>query len=53
LTALHVMGYLKLKHNTCLVFDLTYPNIYMTMFPKQDWKQFYGDVEEAIPDNMS
>jgi len=52
LTALHVMGYLKLKHNTRLVFDPTYPEIDMTMFPKQDWKQFYGDVAEAIPDNM-
>jgi hypothetical protein len=24
----------------------------MTMFPKQTWKEFYGDIEEAIPDNM-
>ena len=46
------MGYLKLKHNTQLVFDPTYPKIDMTMFPKQTWKAFYGDIEEAIPDNM-
>ena len=52
LTALHVMGYLKLKHNTRLVFDPTYPKIDMTMFPKQTWDEFYGDVEETIPDNM-
>jgi hypothetical protein len=52
LTVLHVMGYLKLKHNTRLVFDPTYPKIDMTMVPKQTWKEFYGDIEEAIPDNM-
>ncbi len=25
--ALHVMGYLKQKHNYCLIFDPTYPKI--------------------------
>ena len=33
-TALHIMGYLKNKHNTRLVFDPTYPNIDMGDFPK-------------------
>jgi hypothetical protein len=32
--ALHVMGYLKQKHNTQLVFDPTYPTIDMDSFPK-------------------
>ena len=52
LTALHVMGYLKLKHNTRLVFDPTYPDIDETMFPAQNWNEFYGDVKEAIPSDM-
>ena len=34
LAALHVMAYLKLKHNTRLIFDPTYPTINLTMFPK-------------------
>jgi len=50
--ALHVMGYLKQKHNTRLVFDPTYPTIDMDSFPQYDWTEFYGDVEEAIPSDM-
>ena len=46
--ATHVMGYLKLKHNTRLIFDPTYPKIDQTMFPAQNWMEFYGDVKEAI-----
>jgi hypothetical protein len=47
--ALHVMGYLKLKHNSQLIFDPTYPDIDQTAFPTFEWTEFYGDVEEAIP----
>jgi hypothetical protein len=43
--ALHVMGYLRLKHNSRLIFDPTYPNIDQTTFPMYDWAEFYGDVE--------
>ncbi len=50
--ALHVMGYLQLKHNSQLIFDLTYPVINQTAFPSFEWTEFYGDVEEAIPPNM-
>jgi hypothetical protein len=50
--ALHVMGYLKQKHNTQLVFDLTYPTIDMDSFPQYDWTEFYGNVKEAIPSHM-
>jgi hypothetical protein len=50
--ALHIMGYLRLKHNTRLVFDPTYPNINLDSFRKYDWTKFYGDVTEAIPTDM-
>jgi hypothetical protein len=50
--ALHVMGYLKQKHNTCLVFDPTYPTIDMDSFPQYDWTEFYGNIKKAIPFNM-
>jgi hypothetical protein len=46
------MGYLKQKHNTQLVSDPTYLTIDMDSFPKYDWTEFYGDVEEAIPSDM-
>ena len=50
--ALHVMGYLKWKHNSWLFFDLTYPDIdFDTFNDGAEWKTFYGDVTEAIPPN--
>ena len=50
--AIHIMGYLRLKHNTRLIFDPTYPKINEDDFPKFDWTEFYGDVTEAIPTDM-
>jgi hypothetical protein len=50
--ALHVMGYLQLKHNSRLIFDPTYPDIDLTAFPSFDWTEFYGNMEEAIPLDM-
>jgi hypothetical protein len=50
--ALHIMGYLKLKHNSRLIFDPTYPTIDMNQFPTYDWTEFYGDASEAIPPDM-
>jgi hypothetical protein len=50
--ALHIMGYLRLKHNSRLIFDPTYPDIDHTTFPIYDWTEFYGDVDEAIPPDM-
>jgi hypothetical protein len=49
---LHFMGYLRLKHNSGLIFGPIYPNIDLTAFPSFDWTEFYGDVEEAIPPDM-
>ncbi len=51
-SALHVMGYLRLKHNSRLIFDPTYPDFDLTAFPSIDWMEFYGNVEEAIPPDM-
>ena len=50
--ALHMMGYLKWKHNSHLFFDPTYPDIDFDIFNDgADWKEFYGDASEAIPPN--
>ncbi len=46
------MGYLKLKHNSRLIFDPTNPDIDQIAFPKFDWIEFYGNVEEAIHPDM-
>ena len=50
--ALHVMSYLRLKHNSRLVLDPSYPDIDMSEFNRnRDWTDFYGDAEESIPHN--
>ncbi len=46
--ALHVMGYLKLKCNSQLIFYLTYPHIDGSLFQHLNLKEFYGDFQEAI-----
>jgi hypothetical protein len=50
--ALHVMGYLQLKHNSRIIFDPTYPDIDQTAFPSFEWTEFYGNVEKAVPPDM-
>ena len=47
----HIYGYLRNKHNSRMVFDPTYPEIDMSVFKECDWKEFYGEVSEAIPPN--
>ena len=50
--ALHMMGYLKWKHNSRLFFDPTHPEIYFDTFNDgAEWKEFYGDVTKVIPPN--
>jgi hypothetical protein len=44
-----VFAYLKAKHNARIVFDPTYYDIDPSVFQEHDWKNFYGDVKEAIP----
>ena len=45
-------GYLKGHHNARMVFDPTYPTVYMSMFQEHDWCGFYRDLKEAIPPNV-
>ena len=50
--ALHIMSYLKIKHNSRLVLDPSYPGIDMSEFKSnKNWAPFYGDVQEAKPLN--
>ena len=50
--ALHIMSYLKGKHNSRLALDPSYPQIDKRNFKvDQNWTAFYGDVEEALPLN--
>ena len=45
----YLFNYLEKKHNACIVFDPTYPEIDMSVFKECDWKTMYGDGSEAIP----
>jgi hypothetical protein len=47
-----VFAYLKAKHNAWIVFDPTYYDIDLSVFQEHDWKNFYGDMKEAIPVDM-
>ena len=47
----HIYAYLKKKHNTRMVFDPSYPMINEDNFPDHEWKNFYGEVKEAVPPN--
>ena len=49
--ALHIMGYLMLRHNSRLMFDPSYPNIDHSNFQDCDWIDFYEGAVEAIPPN--
>jgi hypothetical protein len=50
-TLFHLFAYLEKKHNAQFVYDPTYPDIDLRVFKQCDWKQFYGEVKEAIPPN--
>ena len=50
--ALHIMSYLKIKHNSKLVLDTSYPGVDMSKFKyNENWAPFYGDVQEDKPLN--
>ena len=49
--ALHV-SYLKLKHNSLLAFDPSYPNIGQRIFWKCDWIDFYDGALEHFLSNV-
>jgi hypothetical protein len=48
----HMYAYLKIKHNSRMAFDPTYPDIDLDNFPDHDWTEFYGDVQEPMPPMM-
>ena len=50
-TVLHMMGYLKGRHNYRLAMEPKYPTVNEYSFKTQDWSQQYGNIKEAIPIN--
>ena len=47
----HIYAYLKAKHNSTMIYDPTYPNHNEDAFKQVQWKEFYGEISEAIPPN--
>ena len=48
---LHVFAFLCQNQNSRMMFDPTYPAINMSEFKECVWKDFYGELKEAIPSN--
>ena len=48
----YVFLYLWENHNSTLALDPTYTEIDHDRFKKHKWFEFYGDVREAIPNDM-
>ena len=52
--ALHIFSYLKIKHNSRLVLDPSYPGIDMSEFKSnENWTPFYGGVQDSKPLNAT
>ena len=48
INALHILSYLKIKHNSRLVLDPSNPGIDMSEFKSnENYAPFYGDVQES------
>jgi len=50
-TVLHISGFLRRKYNSRMAFDPTVHFVNESAFKECSWKEFYGDVLEAIPTN--
>ena len=48
---MHIFGFLQINHNSRMAYDPSYPTIDMSVFKPNDWKSFYGNVEEPTPSN--
>ena len=49
----HMFAFLKAKHNGCMVFDPTDPDIDASQFVREDWSAAaYGECREEVPTNM-
>ena len=49
----HMFGYLKVHHNSEMVFDPSEPIIDRSLFERQDWSStvYGGNLEEELPEN--
>ncbi len=48
---LHIFGHLQIVYNSRITFDPTVPYCNKSTFQECNWKEFYGNVEKAIPSN--
>jgi hypothetical protein len=49
---LHMFSFLRINHNSLMVYDPLYPTIDMNVFKPNGWKSFYRNVKESIPSNV-
>jgi hypothetical protein len=46
---LHMFDFMRINHNSRMVYKPLYPTSDMNVFKPNGWKSFYGNVEESIP----
>jgi hypothetical protein len=51
-TVYHIFAYLHKHDKSSIVFNPADPIVDPTNFIKQDWSEFYSDVEEEMPPKM-
>jgi hypothetical protein len=51
-TVYHIFAYLQKQDKSSIIFDPTEPYHDPAYFIDQDWKEFYGNVEEELPPRM-
>ena len=49
----NIVSYLSGNHNSGLALDPTYPGIDHALFNNHKWVDFYSNVKEAIPPNIT
>ena len=52
INSLHTMSCLRVKHNSMLVLNPSYPGVNQDEFKSEEnWKTVYGNIGEALPPN--
>ena len=49
----HVMSHICHRYDSILMYDLSYPEMYHSVFKNCDWSEFYRDAKEAVPMNAA
>jgi hypothetical protein len=49
---MHIFGFLRINHNSRMVYDLSYPTIDMNVFKPNDWREVFMEMSRSQPPAM-